>query len=225
MLQQTDNYRSNLKCWTGCLTRYEVVVTVSGDDEATQMTMATQISDSLDDDDGLTTALESTGVTGVSVTSTAGDHSINVPGSSVPPGAPGAPNNNDDDESDNMGVYIALFVALFIFVPSIAFLTLKVESSPCYQLVNGKSAKDQHEHDSAAEAVDDMRQQRTDYSETAVSNPVVQPAPTIWDEQVDPQSGRTYYINKSTAQAQWERPAEMDAPRAAAVSQASIFTL
>ena len=44
-------------------------------------------------------------------------------------------------------------------------------------------------------------------------------ATTIWDEQVDPQSGRTYYINKSTAQTQWERPAEMDAPRTAAVSQ------
>ena len=52
-------------------------------------------------------------------------------------------------------------------------------------------------------------------------------ATTIWDEQVDPQSGRTYYINKSTAQTQWERPAEMDAPRTAAVSQplSSIFTL
>ena len=68
-------------------------------------------------------------------------------------------------------------------------------------------------------AIDDMRQQQTDYPVTAVSNPVVQPPATIWDEQVDPQSGRTYYFNKSTAQTQWERPAEMDAPRTAAVSQ------
>ena len=83
-------------------------------------------------------------------------------------------------------------------------------------LARARAASDLRDHSAAAAAVDnDMRQQRTDYS---APNPVVQPAATIWDEQVDPQSGRTYYINKSTAQTQWERPAEMDAPRTAAVS-------
>ena len=88
-------------------------------------------------------------------------------------------------------------------------------------LARARAASDLRDHSAAAMAAvvdNDMRQQRTDYSVATVSNPVVQPAATIWDEQVDPQSGRTYYINKSTAQTQWERPAEMDAPRTAAVS-------
>ena len=87
-------------------------------------------------------------------------------------------------------------------------------------LARARAASDLRDHSAAAAAAavvvdNDMRQQRTDYS---VSNLVVQPVATIWDEQVDPQSGRSYYINKSTAQTQWERPAEMDAPRTAAVS-------